>query len=161
MTQANRLRSYGVIISLILIADQLTKLWVQQLGQQGRLPIRVWPVFDLVLAWNRGISFSLLNQFGQVGRYALSGLALGVVGFLSYWLWQARCTWRTTGLCLIIGGALGNVIDRLRLGAVVDFLHFHVDSFSWPAFNVADTAITIGVGLVLVCHWIHKGENHA
>lgn len=141
----------GFAVALvILLLDQALKLWLlfgYDLAGRGR--VQVLPFFDLVLTWNRGISYGLFQQDGLVGRYAL--LALTTIAVILLWFWLARAVNRLTALSLglIIGGALGNAIDRLAYGAVADFALFHVTTasftFNWYVFNLADTAIVAGV----------------
>jgi signal peptidase II len=142
-----------VIAAVILIADQLTKWWV--LGvMQARPPfdrvIPVLPFFDLVLVWNRGVSFGLFNNDSSLNAVIFSALAAAIVVGLLAWLRKATSPLIVIGIGLVIGGAVGNVVDRLRLGAVVDFLDFHVGGWHWPAFNVADAAICIGVAALVL-----------
>lgn len=112
--------------------------------------IVVTPFFNLVLAWNRGVSFSLFRSDASLAPYLLSAVAVAVVIALLVWLGRQHRFWPALGIGLVIGGALGNVIDRLRHGAVVDFLDFHAAGWHWPAFNLADSAITIGVAVLVV-----------
>lgn len=140
-----------VVIVLTLLVDQASKYWVLN---HTALPdgerISILPVFDLVLTWNMGISYGLFQQDGDLGRYALIGLTVVATGALSVWLWRATERMLSTlALALIIGGAVGNLIDRLIFGGVVDFLYLHYGSFSWYVFNVADSAIVAGVGGLL------------
>jgi signal peptidase II len=131
-------------------ADQAVKLWllfVFDLANQGI--VRLTPFLSLVLTWNTGISYGLFPQESDFGRYVLLALKLGAVVVL--WVWLARAESRLTALSLglIIGGALGNAIDRLAYGAVVDFVLFHITTpsfnFTWYVFNLADAAIVAGV----------------
>lgn len=135
---------------LVLGLDQLTK-WValDLLDLTGR-PITMTPFFNLVMVWNRGVSFGMLNGIGALAPWLLPGLAVGVVIVLLFWLRRSEHALMAVGLGMVIGGALGNVIDRLRYGAVVDFLDFHLAGYHWPAFNVADAGICVGAGLILV-----------
>ncbi len=112
--------------------------------------LEVLPFFDLVLIRNPGVSFGLL---GLVPWWGLSALGLAIAGILAVWLWQAQSRWLAAGLGLVIGGAFGNVLDRMRHGAVTDFLDFHFAGLHWPAFNLADTGIVIGVALLVVDSW--------
>ncbi len=102
-----------------------------------------------MLAWNRGISYSLLKQDSDAGRWVLVALSLIAVVALAYWLAQVHSRLPALSLGLIIGGAAGNVIDRVRFGAVADFFSFHVGSFQWYVFNLADVAIVAGVAGLL------------
>ncbi|MEM8948726.1 MAG: signal peptidase II [Pseudomonadota bacterium] len=144
------LRNGLLLTIVIIVADQITK-WIALTGIDfAANPIKVTSFFDLVLVWNRGVSFGMFSNAGDYGPLILSGIAIAVVIGLLWWLRQAETWLAITALGLVIGGALGNVIDRFRFGAVVDFLYFHVGDFHWPAFNVADTAICIGAGLLLL-----------
>jgi signal peptidase II len=113
-------------------------------------PVEVTPFFDLVLVWNRGVSFGMLTGGGGVPPWALVALAGAIGLFLLAWLWRETRAPARLALWLVIAGAVGNVVDRLRFGAVVDFLDFHVNGYHWPAFNVADSAIVVGAGLLLL-----------
>ena len=141
-----------------IVTDQLSKWWVAS-GVFGRPfgdlaffppepPIVVTGFFNLVLRGNTGIAFSLLN--GENARWFLVALALAIVVGLLIWLRKAENWAMAAGIGLVVGGAVGNVIDRVRLGAVVDFLEFHAAGWAWPAFNVADSAVVGGVGLLLL-----------
>lgn len=146
------------LVVLVLILDQATKTWVLA---NFRLMDRqiVTDFFNLVLVFNPGASFSLLADAGGWQKWFFVVLALGI----SLWLFSmlrrhAGERLLPAALSLILGGALGNVIDRLRFGAVVDFLDFHVAGYHWPAFNVADSAITVGVVLML-WHEFRRGKE--
>ena len=141
----------GLIVAAIACAiDQASKLWllnVFDLANRGI--VHLAPFLDFVLAWNTGISYGLFPQESDFGRYVLLALKAGAV--LVLWLWLARAELRLTALALglIIGGAIGNAVDRLAYGAVADFVHFHVGGFSWYVFNLADAAIVVGVAGLL------------
>jgi signal peptidase II len=109
------------------------------------------PVLDLVLTWNKGISYGLFQQDSAFGQWALFGVKVAAVMFLWVWLSQAGTKLTAWALGLIIGGALGNAVDRLVHGAVMDFVHLHSPGydFSWYVFNLSDTAIVAGVALLL------------
>ena len=137
------------IAAVLIVADQITK-WI--ILERVMVPPRIIPVtdfFNLVLVWNRGVSFGLFSDGDPSQRWILIGVALAVTTALTVWLWRADRWSVALALGLVIGGALGNVIDRLRFGAVADFLDFHVAGFHWPAFNLADSAITVGVALLV------------
>jgi len=140
---------FAVAVAICLI-DQAVKLWlyyVYDLGARGA--VRILPFFDLVLTWNKGISYGLFQQEGALGRWAL--LALSAIAAALLWIWLNRANSRLTVLALglIIGGALGNAIDRLHWPGVMDFVLFHIHtreiSFNWYVFNLADAAIVAGV----------------
>lgn len=145
------LTRFGLVVILVsAAADQALKLWLLRVFDIGaRQPVRVGPFIDLVLAWNTGISFSLLPQVGPLGQWALLGVKL--IAVLLLWVWLSHATSRMTALALalIIGGAIGNGIDRVIHGAVVDFVLFHITTaswtFRWYVFNLADVAIVAGV----------------
>ncbi|MBX9759027.1 MAG: signal peptidase II [Beijerinckiaceae bacterium] len=140
---------------LILLADQTHKHWMLFVYEiAARQPVRVTPFFDLVMAWNPGISYSLFSTQTQSGRLMLLGVTLAITALLAVWLWRAADKLTGLALGLIVGGALGNAWDRYAYGAVADFFHFFVDTerwgrVSWYVFNVADVAIVAGVGLLL------------
>jgi signal peptidase II len=142
---------YGLALA-VLAADQLTKAWASASLMYG-VPVVVLPVFDLTLLHNTGAAFSLLADQPGWQRWLFSGLAVGISGLLAWWLWRLPADghrlerWAFT---LVLGGALGNLVDRVRLGYVVDFLHFHWDSAYFPAFNLADSAITVGAALLIL-----------
>jgi signal peptidase II len=149
-----RLRT-GVIAAIaVLIADQASKLWLLfgfEIARRGA--VRLTPFFDLVLAWNTGISYGWFQTDSATGHLLLLGFKIIAVVVLSIWMARSQTRLATTALGLIIGGAIGNAIDRLAYGAVVDFAHFHVklgeNDLSWYVFNLADTAIVVGVAALL------------
>jgi signal peptidase II len=137
--------------AVTLVLDQLSKLWlifVFDLGSRGLVPLA--PMLDLVLTWNTGISYGL---FSGVGRWVLFGVTLVAVALLAVWLVCAGSRLTAVALGLIVGGAVGNAIDRLAYGAVADFVLFHVTTanwqFRWYVFNLADAAIVAGVAGLL------------
>lgn len=142
--------TFGCAVAVItLVLDQISKWWIVARVMDPPRAIELAPFFNLVMVWNRGITFGLFGD-AHWGRWAFAALALAIVGVLMSWL--SRAAHRSTALALglVIGGAIGNVIDRVRWGAVADFLDFHVAGWHWPAFNVADSAIVVGVGLLLL-----------
>jgi len=134
---------------VVLGADQLTKWWILHTVMQPPRVIEITDFFNLVLGWNTGISFGLFDSDSPLNVWALSAVALTIVLCLMYWLFNTDRRIIAVSLGLIIGGALGNVTDRLRIGAVVDFLDFHVMGWHWPAFNVADSSITVGAAILI------------
>lgn len=145
------MRWFGLAIVLAVLAlDQLSKDWLIALMAANPRGITVTSFFDLVQVWNYGVSFGLFNDGDPNGRWVLIALSLAIVAFLAGWLWRSD-RWLIVGaLGLVIGGALGNVVDRFRYGAVADFFYFHIDRYYWPAFNVADAGVVCGVGLLLL-----------
>jgi signal peptidase II len=137
---------------LVIAADQLTKLWIERTMVLGDT-FPVLPMLDIVRAHNTGAAFSFLADAGGWQRWAFSLLAVGVSIALLFWLRRLALTTHALlafGLALILGGAIGNVIDRFEHGYVVDFVHAHWGSAYFPAFNVADSAISIGAVLVIL-----------
>jgi signal peptidase II len=150
---------------LVVLVDQATKaLTVAQLKMQE--PVALLPILDLVYLENTGAAFSILAQAGGWQRWFFILLALAVSIALMIWLRRIRSgqTLLALGLALILGGALGNVIDRVLHGYVIDFIYFHWGPHYFPAFNIADTAISIGAGCLLLDAFRdsgHKKDAHA
>jgi signal peptidase II len=129
-----------------LVADQITKLWVlRSTALSDGEVLRVLPFMDFTLVWNRGISYGLFQQDGGFGRWALVVFSLVAVGLLGAWLLRTDRRLIAVSLGLIIGGAIGNLIDRVIYGAVVDFIYLHAFGYSWYVFNLADSWIVAGV----------------
>jgi signal peptidase II len=141
----------GLIALAVVIVDQIVKAGVLSYSAQPDVdPTPLTPFVDLTLRWNRGISFSLFARDSASAQVALLALTLVVVGLLAWWLLRSRSTLPAAGLGLIIGGALGNAIDRLVHGAVIDYLDLHAFGRHFFVFNVADAAINIGVVLLIL-----------
>lgn len=141
--------AYAIAAAVIML-DQLSKAWILygvQLRERGFVELS--PIFDLRMVWNQGMSFGLGQAGGQLGRWFFTLFAVGVSIAIGWWVRQTPSRWTAWALGLVMGGALGNVVDRVRFGAVVDFLDFSGLMFPW-VFNVADSAITVGVILLLV-----------
>ena len=150
----------GVALALLIaVLDQISKWWILADVMSPPTVIPVTSFFNLVLVWNRGVSFGILNQSSPWIPWVLSALAAAICIALFLWLRRAESRRLAASLGLIIGGALGNLIDRLNYGAVVDFLDVHAWGYHWPAFNVADAAITIGVGVLLIDSLITGSEE--
>jgi signal peptidase II len=157
----NRVTTIGLIaVLVVLAADQLSKWWIlsivrlEDVGQ-----IVLLPVLNLTMVWNRGVTFGLLNGFGQWGSLILAAVALAVVVALGVWLRRAESGLVAAALGAIAGGAISNVIDRLRFGAVVDFIHAHIGNWSWYVFNVADAAIVCGVLTLVLDSLLPRGRQ--
>ncbi len=143
----------GVVAAVVtVVLDQASKLWllfVLDIAHRDHGMVKVTPFFDLVLAWNIGISFGWLQFDSQAAQIALMIVKAILVAALALWMARSRTVLATVALGLIIGGAIGNAIDRLAYGAVVDFALFHVqiggNTYSWYVFNLADVAIVAGV----------------
>lgn len=134
----------------VFVVDQATKLWilfVVRLEDTG--PWTLLPFLDFVMVWNRGVSYGLFQQTSDVGRWALVALSIAASIWLASWLRKATSRLEALSLALIIGGALGNVVDRIAYGAVADFVHLHWGEWSWYVFNVADAAIVVGVAALM------------
>lgn len=149
LSRQGALRRLVLIALLVLALDQASKLTVRLvLGPE--LPIEVTGFFNLVTAYNKGVSFSLLTIDEAHGPYVFTALSLLIVGWLVWWLRRNPRPFYALLAGLIVGGALGNVLDRLYLGAVFDFLDFHLGGWHWPAFNLADCGVVLGaLGLIL------------
>jgi signal peptidase II len=153
----------GLAVAITVLAlDQLSKAAVR-----GYFAARVageheniTSFFNVVLIYNRGMSFGLFNGAGGLNALLFSLVAAAIVTVLIYWLSRVESPLLAVAIGLIIGGAIGNVVDRIRLGAVVDFLDFHAGSWHWPAFNVADSAICIGVAVMLLDGLLLRREAH-
>jgi signal peptidase II len=147
---------------VVVILDQLSKTAILAFFGEHVFGDRetVTPFFNLALTYNRGISFGLFNGGAGLNALVFSLAATAIVAVLVYWLSRASSPFLAIAIGLIIGGAVGNVIDRLRLGAVVDFLDFHYGALHWPAFNLADSAICIGVGAMLL-DGLFRREPHS
>ena len=154
-----RLRTGLSIAALVAVADQATKWmvvdWLQEIGRN--LPVTGF--FDLVLVYNRGASFGLFQTDSPWGPRLLTGFTIVVIAGLLVWMTRIEERALTVALGLIVGGAAGNAIDRLTQGHVIDFLDFHIGGYHWPAFNLADSAITIGVAIVLYGSLIGKRSD--
>ncbi len=152
MSPRSGARVFGLLVAFgVILFDQITKLWVLQAFAPGEA-LPVTPFFNLVLVFNPGAAFSFLADHAGWQRWFFAVIALSISGWI---FWQLK-TLRpkslfSIGLALIMGGALGNLIDRLWLGMVVDFIDLHVAGWHWPAFNVADSAVCIGAVLYVLC----------
>jgi signal peptidase II len=144
-----KLARWLALATFVVLLDQASKAWVLGSFRLAEHHV-VTPFFNLVLVFNPGASFSFLADAGGWQKWFFVVLALGIsVWLLSMLRHHAQERLMPAALSLILGGAIGNVIDRLRFDAVVDFLDFHLAGYHWPAFNVADSAITVGVALML------------
>ena len=143
---------YGLATALLVLAlDQASKWWILRvLDLPARQQVHVMPFFDLTMVWNQGVTFGLFQQSGPWGAWLLAGVALMVVALLCVWMQRADRRVTACALGAIAGGAVGNVLDRLRLGAVEDFIHLHAGGYSWYVFNVADSAVVCGVAVLVL-----------
>ncbi len=169
-----------VIIVAVFLLDQLSKwgivehlfrpeiyarslpfwTWLVTPGDLiGFASIQVTYLLNFVIIWNDGVSFGMLQDMGDMAPVFLSAMAGIVCIGLLVWLYQVNNMIAGVGLSFIIAGSLGNILDRLRFGAVIDFLDFHVLSYHWPAFNIADAAICVGVFLIIIETLLYKRDN--
>jgi signal peptidase II len=140
-----------LLVVVTLVVDQVSKhLLLGYLMKAGPVVSVIDGFFRLVIVWNRGVSFGLLGGDRPLPAWLLSGVAICVCIGLFLWLRRTERFLTGWGIGLVMGGAIGNVVDRARWGAVFDFADFHINHWHWPAFNVADSAIVVGVGLMLV-----------
>jgi len=149
-----------LLAAAVVAADQATKSMVLARFNTGE-GVVVTPYFNLVLVYNKGAAFSFLSDAPGWQTPLLVGFAIIAIAIVAHLLWRSpERRMLAAGLALILGGALGNVIDRLRFGQVVDFLDFHAGGWHWPAFNVADSAITVGA-VLLILDGLRKHERRA
>jgi signal peptidase II len=141
---------YGLSL-VVIVLDHLSK-WLASSLLTYAQPVELLPVLDLTLLHNRGAAFSFLSDAGGWQRWFFAALALVVSGWIAWWLYHLPRDkrWLAASLALILGGALGNLIDRLWLGYVVDFISVHWGDAYFPAFNIADSAISVGAGMMIV-----------
>ena len=148
----------GMVALAVILLDQLSKLWIFDHFVPGE-SVTVTPFFNLVLVFNPGAAFSFLADHAGWQRWFFSLIALSISGWI---IWQLRTakpvTWLSVALALIMGGALGNLIDRLWLGMVIDFIDLHAAGWHWPAFNIADSAVCVGAVLYVLCQ--NKSDQH-
>lgn len=137
------------IATVVFAADQISKPWILSVFEGGARPVEVTSFFNLVLVYNRGVSFGLFSNDSTSGPFILAALAVAIaLGIWWFLLRKAGARLMAIACGLIIGGAFGNALDRLLYGGVVDFLDFHVAGYHWPAFNIADCAIVVGAVLI-------------
>lgn len=149
------------LAALVFVVDQITKWWVLRVyGLPERPPERFGPI-ELTMVWNRGISYGLFQQHEDAGRWLLVGLSIAAAVFLAVWLSRTRTLVVALGLGLLIGGALGNALDRALYGAVADFVLLWWIPFFPYVFNIADSAIVAGVGLLLYDSLLLEGRRAA
>lgn len=150
----------GLWIAIVVLAlDQLSKWWLLKSvlnGPEGFLPLTGF--LNLVRVWNQGISFGIFGGDGAPAPMLLAFFSFTVAFLLMIWLGRTGRRWTGWGVGCIVGGALGNGVDRLRYGAVFDFLDLHLFDVHWPAFNLADAAISLGVGMILIDALLERRE---
>ncbi len=146
------------IAAVALALDQIVKTMVVAYFDGAPGGIEITPFFNFVMVWNRGVSFGILGGIAPP-PWLLATVAGGVAIGLAIWLARVSERPLVVGIGLLIGGALGNVADRLRFGAVADFLDFHWGARHWPAFNLADVAITTGVAILIIDSLLNRSEK--
>lgn len=136
---------------IVVVLDQASKFWIVARFEEYEV-LTVWPVFNLTLVYNTGAAFSFLGDAGGWQRWFFVAVGVLVCTFMVIWMSRLRSSERMLGLglAMVVGGAIGNLIDRIWLGKVVDFLQWHWQDWYWPSFNLADSAITLGVVLLLI-----------
>ncbi len=140
---------FGLAIAgAIAVLDQATKVWMLEAVLNPPRPMEIAPFFNLVVVWNKGVSFGMFSQ-GSWGPWPFLALSVGIVAGLVVWLARLKDRFPACAVGLVIGGAVGNAIDRAIFGAVFDFLDFHWADHHWPAFNLADSAITVGAAMIV------------
>ena len=152
MSKPEKIHLFGLGFGLAIVTlalDQLSKWWIVNFIMKPPVVQEVGPFFNLVLGYNRGVSFGMFGSDSELIRWLLCALAILIIFALIIWLLRIEKFRLAAALGLIIGGAVGNVIDRILIGAVVDFLDFHIAGFHWPAFNIADMGITCGAALLI------------
>jgi signal peptidase II len=157
----NKSFALWLLLALGLIAlDQLTKVAAHQLLTPYQ-PIAVVPSVNLTLMFNKGAAFSFLSNAGGWQRWFFIAISLGVSLFLIGWLWRLgrNQVWTALALTLVLSGAVGNLIDRVRLGHVIDFLDLYYQSLHWPAFNIADSAIATGAAILILHSLFHRRQS--
>jgi signal peptidase II len=143
-----------------LVLDQVTKLYTLFVYDLPvKEPVEFAPFINLIVVWNRGISYGLFQQNSELGRWGLIVVSILAAIGLSFWIRRTSAKFLAVSLGLIVGGAIGNVIDRLAYGAVFDFIQIHVGSWSWYVFNVADAAIVAGVVGLLYDSFVLEGRR--
>jgi signal peptidase II len=162
MTHLTRSRAVhlAVVALIAMLLDQASKWYLLEIvGMPHRPPVEITGFFRLVMVWNQGVSFGMLKQPESAYMpWFLVAVAMVISAVMVRLGLKSALVWERVGYGLVIGGALANVIDRVRFRAVADFFYFHVGDFSWPAFNVADACICIGVGVLLLMMTRHPGK---
>jgi signal peptidase II len=154
------LRLVALLLCFGIIAlDQWSKQLLLSLSNSGEFPIEIFNFFNIVLAWNSGISFGMFAHMQAWMPLILTIATSLVVLFLVVWLVRTRDLCTSAALSFIIGGAVGNIIDRVHYHAVIDFLDFHLGNYHWPAFNVADSAIFIGVVILVLISIVRPAKG--
>lgn len=150
-----------LIVFIVIAVDQASKAWIFYDLMNPPTVIPLFPFLDIILTWNPGVGFGLFKAHSWEGSAALIALALSISVGLGIWLWKTTDKLLLLSLSFILGGAIGNIIDRLRFGAVLDFIYVHLYIFGYhfPAFNIADSAITLGAALLVLENYVRKKND--
>ncbi|MBS3962735.1 MAG: signal peptidase II [Sandarakinorhabdus sp.] len=144
-------RAAYALAALVLAIDQLTKWWIIEIVElESRISVPLLSFFSLTWVENRGVSMGMLQADSELGRWLLVALTAVIAIVVGFWIRRERQWPEALALALVLGGAIGNIIDRIRFGYVVDFVHLHIGQWSFYVFNVADAAISVGVVILLV-----------
>jgi len=161
-----RMANVGLyLMAFVAVADQISKIVILTVFNHNGCPVTpqlarpITEFFNLVLHCNRGVTFGLFNNGQDLSPYIFVAVAMVIMGLLVAWLFRATSYLTVVGLGMVLGGAVGNVIDRLQHGGVVDFLDFHAFGYHWPAFNVADAAIVCGVTMLFIENLVHPQKT--
>ncbi len=157
-TAVEKIKNAGPIILATLLADQITKITILYTLAKNQV-VYVFPFFNFTLTYNTGVSFGMFQSNGMLGYWLLILIAVSLCGYLGSLIYQTKERFEEQIYSLIIGGAIGNLLDRFFYGGVVDFLQFHLKHHYWPSFNIADSAIVSGVVLVLAKQTWHSLKN--
>ena len=154
-------RFWLLLSGAVIVLDQWSK-WLAETSLIPYQPVPVMPLFNFTLAYNTGAAFSFLSGAGGWQRWFFISLTVVVVAVLFSWIWRMRAEERlhAASISLILGGAIGNLIDRALLGHVIDFLDVYYGSHHWPIFNIADSAITVGVVLLIIDLFFNDHPEH-
>ncbi len=152
-----------ILAAIILVLDQLSKWWILEVldlpARRSVVILEAGPfALDLTMVWNRGVTFGLFSGESAWNPIMLAGLAAIIVAVLLRWLWRAETVWVALALGMVVGGAIGNVIDRFRYGAVVDFVDASAWGWHWYVFNLADAAIVVGV-IILIADALFRPQG--
>jgi signal peptidase II len=150
-----------LILLIVLTLDQLSKIYVLKITDASeQTVIKLTSFLNIVLTWNRGVTFGMFNDL-TYGKMIFTIFAIILTIILSIWMFKSKDKLEVSAIAMIIGGALGNIIDRIRFGAVVDFIDFYIYSYHWYVFNIADSAICLGVMILLYINIMFnvRGEN--
>lgn len=139
-----------VIAAVVIVLDYISKSWILNHFTEFTDKIIVTSFFQMDLVWNRGVSFGFLAFNPDESQYILAGIAGLITLFVTIWLFKANKAWLAIALGLVIGGGIGNIIDRFQYGAVLDFIDIFWKDYHWPSFNLADSAISVGVCMILI-----------